>query len=303
MWIIPRNYRLSSRFAPAMVESKEDLSLPGLNIESSLMWRSKPSQLRTWLQRWKRGGYIRPLFGRILKPFRWSAFEAGLMSSLAVIRVSHSAQRDSEKEKTTQDTSGLTFPTSLRQLSLFDVSLKTSKDTSLSDSEKSLATWKALVIVRRGEYSQRVKSAHRIRESGSLLWPTVTTDSASSRTKKYSQGGMPLSMAVRDWATPNTMDHLPQRSEEAVNTWPTPLAGAGQSSSRRDLPAELADSLGMRELQQERGLENIGGRAAHSSQQLADSFGKRRCSGYSERKDAANAWESPRCKELRGMGH
>ena len=36
----------------------------------------------------------------------------------------------------------------------------------------------------------------------------------------------------------------------------------------------MADSLGMRELQQERGLENIGGRAAHSSQQVADSSGK-----------------------------
>ena len=106
----------------------------------------------------------------------------------------------------------------------------------------------------------------------------------------------------------------------------------------------MADSLGMRELQQERGLENIGGRAAHSSQQvadstgqrygtgrekrdihqayggsvrecisepafssacdggeeLADSFGERRCSGYSERKDAANAWEPPRCNEHGG---
>jgi hypothetical protein len=155
-----------------MVESKEDLSLPGLDIESSLMWRSKPSLLRTWLQRWKRGGYIRPLFGRILKPCRWSAFEAELTSSLAVIPANHFRQQANEKEKTIPDTSGLTFSTSSRQLSLFDVSLKTSKDTLASDCERSLATWKALVIKRRLEYSQRVKSAHRIRESGFLSWPT-----------------------------------------------------------------------------------------------------------------------------------
>ena len=172
MWIIPRNYRHSSHFVRDMVESKEDLSLPGLDIESSLMSRSKPSLLRTWLVRWNRGGYIRPLFGRILKPSRWTAFEAELTSSLAVIRVSHSAQRDSEKEKTTQDTSGLIFSTSSKQLDLFDASSKTSKDTYLSDSEKSSKTWKSLAIKRRGEYSRRVKSAHRIIESGSLLWPT-----------------------------------------------------------------------------------------------------------------------------------
>jgi site-specific DNA-cytosine methylase len=54
MWILPKNYQLSSAFAQDMVASKEDLTLPGLNIESSLMWRSKPSPSPTWLTRWKR---------------------------------------------------------------------------------------------------------------------------------------------------------------------------------------------------------------------------------------------------------
>jgi DNA (cytosine-5)-methyltransferase 1 len=55
MWVLPKNYQLSSAFAADMVESKEDLTLPGLNIESSLSWRSKPSPLRTWSTRWKHG--------------------------------------------------------------------------------------------------------------------------------------------------------------------------------------------------------------------------------------------------------
>tara|TARA_Y100000593_G_scaffold35731_2_gene69746 strand:- start:21039 stop:21809 length:771 start_codon:yes stop_codon:yes gene_type:complete len=60
MWIIPNNYPLYSVYVQDMGVSKEDLSLPGLNIEQSLMWRSKPSPLPTWLRRWKRGGQLAP---------------------------------------------------------------------------------------------------------------------------------------------------------------------------------------------------------------------------------------------------
>ena len=43
-----------------------------------------------------------------------------------------------------------------------------------------------------------------------LMWPTPTTDSASNRTKKYKQGGTPLTVAVREaemWPTPTTRDY------------------------------------------------------------------------------------------------
>ena len=172
MWILPKNYQLSSPYVQDMVESKEDLTLPGLNIKSSLMWRSKPSPLRTWLPRWKRVSWMPHLCGRILKPCQWSRFEIELTSSLAVIRANLLAPQESDLEKKTQDTCGLTSETSSEQLDLFGASLRTSKDTLVSDSEKSLATWKALVIRLRGEYSQRVKSALLIRESESTSWPT-----------------------------------------------------------------------------------------------------------------------------------
>ena len=55
MWVLPKNYQLSSAFAADMVESKEDLSLQGLNIEQSLMWRSKPSPLTNLVQKMERG--------------------------------------------------------------------------------------------------------------------------------------------------------------------------------------------------------------------------------------------------------
>jgi DNA (cytosine-5)-methyltransferase 1 len=38
------------------------------------------------------------------------------------------------------------------------------------------------------------------------MYPTPTQDSASERTKKYSQGGMPLPMAVKMFPTPTASD-------------------------------------------------------------------------------------------------
>lgn len=164
MWIIPNN--LSSAFAADTLGSSEDLILPGLNIEQSLMWRSKPSRLRTWSQRWSRVIWFRLLCGRILKPSLHISFEDEYTASLAVIRVSPSALPDSEKAQTTHDTCGRTLQT---QLELFDqsgASLKTSKDTFRWDSPQSSAIWKKWVTEQRGEYSQRKKSVLRTEEKG-----------------------------------------------------------------------------------------------------------------------------------------
>jgi hypothetical protein len=216
MWILPKNYQLSSRFAQDMVASKEDLSLPDLNIESSLMWRSKPSALRVWLTRWKTGSYLPHLYGRILKPCQWNAFETELTSSLAVTHVSHFRQQESDLAKMTQDTSGLTSKKSSEQFDLFDASSKMLKDTLALGSEKSLATWKALVIARRGGYSVRVKSALLTRESESISWPTprasehkdcgpvgsksqIHMDKRSYLCAKVKDPNMPLGMLNPDW--------------------------------------------------------------------------------------------------------
>ena len=208
MWILPKNYQLSSRFALDMVESKEDLTLPGLNIESSLMWRSKPSQLRTWSTRWKQGSYLPHLFTRILKPSQRTSFETALTSSLEVIRASRFQQQDSEREPMTQDTFGHLYGDTSNQLDLLDASLKTSRDTSRLDSQQSSAIWKRMVTEQRGEYSQRVKSAHLIKENEST-----------------------------SWATPNTMDHFPQRSEEAL------IRQATTQRKGRTKPANLREQV------------------------------------------------------------
>jgi len=172
MWILPKNYPLSSHFAQDMVASKEDLTLPGLNIESSLMWRSKPSPLRLWSTRWKTGSYLQHLFTRILKPSQRKSFEAALTSSLAVTPANLSQQQERGSEQMTQDTCGLTSGDTLNQLDLFSASLKTSKDISRLDSPQSSAIWKKMVIDRRGEYSARRKLALHTAESASTFWLT-----------------------------------------------------------------------------------------------------------------------------------
>lgn len=208
MWILPKNYPLSSRFALDMVESKEDLTLQALNIESSLMWRSKPSPLLTWLARWKADSYLPHLFTRILKPSQRISFETALTSSLVDIHVNLSQPQVSDSEKMTPDTSGPTSGDILNQLNLLESSLKMSKATSRLDSTASSAIWKKMITEQRGEYSQRVKLAHHTREKEST-----------------------------SWATPNTMDYLPQRSEEAL------VRQATTQRKGRTRPANLREQV------------------------------------------------------------
>jgi len=187
MWIIPKNYHLYSAFAQDMVASKEDLISPDLNIELSLMSKSKPMPLRTLLTKWKTTSFHQHLFIRILKHSHRKSFETELTSSLEVIRVSHSQQQEPGKERKTPDISGRTLGDTSNQLDLFGSSLKTSADTLRLDSTQLSATWKKMVLDQRGEYSRRLKSARPIsdKESGS-------------------------------WATPNTMDHLSAKSPETL---------------------------------------------------------------------------------------
>ncbi len=139
MWIIPKNFQLSA-FVPDTVESKEDLILLESSIESSLMWRSKPSQLQTWSRRWNRESWLRHLFGRILKPSQHTCFEDALMLSLEDIRVNRSQRLVKEKERKTQDISGLTSESMSILSSHEGSSLRMSKDTSRLDSPAYSAT-------------------------------------------------------------------------------------------------------------------------------------------------------------------
>jgi hypothetical protein len=50
------------------------------------------------------------------------------------------------------------------------------------------------------------------------MYPTPTQDSASERTKKYKQGGMPLPMAVKMFPTPNATNINTPQAERVEMT-------------------------------------------------------------------------------------
>ena len=223
MWILPKNYPLSSAFAAAMVESKEDLSLQGLNIESSLTWRSKPTALPTWLRRWKRVSWLQHLFTRTLKPSHRKSFETALTSSLAVTPANHFQQQDNERVQMTSDTSGHISDNTSKQLDLLESSLKTSKAISRLDSTASSATWKKMVTEQRGEYSQRVKLAHHTNEKEFTSWPTATVFDVTG-------GSYPTQLVNGQWRSKHSQDpdspwygeKLKDAVETAERMWATP---------------------------------------------------------------------------------
>ena len=209
MWIIPKTYQLYSAFAQGMVESKEDLTLQDLDIESSLMWRSKPTPLKTWQGRWKRVSWMQHLFTRTLKPSHRKSFETKLALLLEDIPANHSQELENVKEKKTQDISGQQYGDTLNQLDLLDACSKMSRDTSRLDLTQSSAIWKKMVTDQRGDYSQRVKSEQDTREKEYSSWPTVTVNGNYNRKGASEHSGDGLATAVNKpdtWPTPRACD-------------------------------------------------------------------------------------------------
>jgi len=215
MWIVPNNLQLtnpstSSVFVPDTVASKEDLTLLESTIESSLMWRSKPSQLQTWSRRWSRVNWIPHLFGRTLKPSQHTSFETALTSSLEDIRANRLVRLEREAGSKTPVISGHTSDGTYNQLDLLSASSRTSKGTSRLDSTASSATWKKMITAQRGEYSQRKKSALHTNANESSYLPTPSATSYGNN-----QGGA----AGRTGKVRHSLESMARH-----NLWPTPRA-------------------------------------------------------------------------------
>ena len=181
MWILPKQLHTSA-FVPDTEALISDLDELSQVCEQSLLARSKPSRAQTWLRRWKRDSWMQHLYGRILKPSRGTTFVTAWTSSLEAIPASPSAQQESEPEQTTRDTSGHISQMELFECDRESASLKTSKDTLPLGCVTCCKTWQEWVTERRGAYSQRVKSAHRINASGCSFWPTVRNNDSKNST-------------------------------------------------------------------------------------------------------------------------
>ncbi len=213
MWILPKNLQLSSG-APDTAGFISDLNEQSQICASSLTVRSKPSAARIWLQKWKRDSWTQHLSGRILRPSHARTFVTEWTSLWPVTPANHFPQPESDSAQKTLATSGHTSPDQYELFDLDYASLRMSKDISPLASEKSLESWNQSVTKRRGEYSARLKSAHRTNASGSSSWPSPIASEVRqgfqdrSRGMKGSQESL-TTVVVKDaanWLTPQEDD-------------------------------------------------------------------------------------------------
>jgi len=234
-WILPKQLHTSA-FAPDTEALTLDSSECSQICEQSLLARSKPSPARTWLQRWKRDSWTRHLSGRILKPSHGTAFTERWVYCLAATLASRFQQPESGSAQQTHGISGPSLQMEFAECSQPCASLRTSKDTSALDSEKSLANWKASVMQQRGDYLARLKLARLTSESASSSWPTVSANEDSYRINGTSQASNCLSGMARRGElgqvvqASRSSDGSHQESLDKPN-WATPIMGDSHLAS------------------------------------------------------------------------
>ena len=209
MWIIPKNYKLASLFVRDMVDSKEEFIKQLENYEHSLMWRSKPTRLRTWLARWSKIYWIAPLSGRMLKHSAQNHFEDALTLLLEDIRASRFRSPEIEKERATKDIYGHTLKELCRNVCQDKFFSRMLRDISLVGSYKSSQIWRKWVTELRLDYSRRKKLALLIKEKECLYsanWSTPTVmdcaDIQAPRKVNKSGGQKPPLCQMVMWPTP-----------------------------------------------------------------------------------------------------
>jgi len=235
MWILPKQLHTSASVADTKALGLDSEAFSQI-CERSLTWRGKDSLSRTWLQRWKRESWIQHLSTRTLKPSHTESFVDAWTSSLADSRANHSALLESVQALKTQGISSHTSETESGSANLELFSSKTLKELSQVRppmesrfSSMSSESWKDWVTEQRQEFSQRVKSAHLTRESGSSSWATpqafdhvniVRTPEKLAQTRAEKNAGC---MNLREQVHYPNMNH----SRKAAKNWPTPTTAEG----------------------------------------------------------------------------
>ena len=254
MWILPKNLHTSA-YVPDMEALSLDLNESSQLCAQSLFVRSKPSPLRTWLQKWKRDSWTQHLYGRILRPSHGLSFEIRWTFFLEVTPANHLAQQEKDLEEKTQDTSGRLSQTALTFYDQESASLKMSRGTLPKGSITFCPTWESWVTDRRGEYSARLNAARRTSAKECSSWPTASTrdhkggyeggrirdgkvsmDTLDVAVQAYSTGGLldPANHSTHgsrpeSWATPRSCEHKgngPNSKQQGlcnqVKAWATP---------------------------------------------------------------------------------
>jgi|TARA_R100000742_G_C4279140_1_gene103025 hypothetical protein len=202
MWILPKNVLTSFHSALDMEESKWDYETFSQECERSLTARSKAIAWQTWSRKLKRDKWMRLLYARALPTSHSKVFEEYL--TLLLQEASHAnhsqeLQENGDQQKipdTSSPSSSKASESANHQLSFSKMLKELSPPEQEMESQfssMSCEAWNKWVTEQRQEYSQRQKLAQVTREN----------ESSSSQPEET-------------WSTPNTFDHMKQRSEEAL---------------------------------------------------------------------------------------
>lgn len=218
MWIIPKSLHTS-----LSVQVMEGLTLDSGELSEmyaqSLLAKSKPSPVKTWLRRLRQGSLTLLPFGRTLKPSHGKAFEAEWTSSQEASLVNHLAPQGDEQETATHATCGPSLPMGLDEwgtLPLFSwktlkvSSAPSSKDQSGQTQRERLfcsmssENWSAWVTKQRREYSARAKSARPINASECSFW--VVAPISAPQGEGLLMGCSETQSGINNWPTPKALE-------------------------------------------------------------------------------------------------
>lgn len=245
MWILPKNLRTSLCAADTKGLVWDSDKLWGEQCARSLIVRAKPSKSAIFCRKLKTDIWMQRLFSATLKLSHSASFADWWTSSLAASRVNLFQSPGAAFPTKIPDTSSLTSSQESENASPQLCFWKTSRgssqlkpETENQFSNMSSEAWKAWVTEQRQQYARRLKSVRdtNVKESSSWLTPVVQ-DSKHSGTNPSANGQRDLLVNQVHWATPNTLDHLPQRSDEAL------FKQATTSRKGRSRPANLREQV------------------------------------------------------------
>lgn len=240
MWIyVPSQF---CPCAPVSADSTSDFEWRSQMLAQSVLLRSKPMRQQSWQRAWNKTPWIKHLYGLIYEPSMASRGVASWIASLRAIHASPLALQANSSATKTQDTCGQMSFAWCEKSTRPCVSLKMSQDIYDWDSNKSTMTFEAWVTALRQACSLRRKLVHLINGSDCSSWPTARVSSANTPCQSEIAKGDPrrrLEVSVITWATPNTMDHLPPRSPEAMER----MLGPEGARAGRTRPSNLREQI------------------------------------------------------------
>lgn len=173
--------------ADSTLDCTPDFERWAAHLERSATSRGKHSRSRVWVQRFKKGGWTKRLFGAVICENYPPVSCHELTGSPGDTPVNHSAKQESGQGPTTRDTCG---PRSSSLFGAIDPPAccsRTSQAISRWGCSTSCPTWKTAVTERRGAVTRRRLSALHTdgNESSSSGWPTVTANQTAPSMQKH----------------------------------------------------------------------------------------------------------------------